>query len=210
MVSISKFAKEHLPLCICTLGTAIIGYLGYRAVRWIINKCQRTEKINDVAKNIPRPQPTPKPLLKRVSNLEISPGKITMGQGEYVVFHKLPNGETKQVSPETFEQVYQILLQHSPAALVEGANRSELIKAKLKDLDPTLEAIFVPRTLLELIFIRKCIREDDKLSWLPDEASSEATEPQAVKQESVATSGESTARPFRTCPYIPLAISIPL
>lgn len=180
MVIVSKFVKEHIPLCVCTLGLAVLGYLGYHAVRWIINKCQRTEKVDQIAqKNISNisnvsnqpPDNTSKSLVNRVSNLEISQDKITMGQGEYVVFHKSPTGEKQPFSRETFEQVYQVLLQHSPVALANSgsekaaedcANRDTLIKAKLKEIDPTLEAVFVPRTLYELIFIRKCIQEDLK------------------------------------------------
>ncbi|QLH35468.1 MAG: hypothetical protein HWD61_04365 [Parachlamydiaceae bacterium] len=36
------------------------------------------------------------------------------------------------------------------------------MKSKLKEIDPTLEAVFIPRTLYELVFIRKCIQEDLK------------------------------------------------
>lgn len=49
MIDISKFVRERAPLCICTLGVAILGYLGYHAVRWIINKCHKTEKIDSAA-----------------------------------------------------------------------------------------------------------------------------------------------------------------
>lgn len=172
MVNVSKFVKEHIPLCVCTLGVAVLGYLGYHAVRWIMNKCQRTEKINVVAHNQLNQQPFSfKSLINRVKNLEVSPDKLTMGQGEYVVFHQLPTGEKRQLSSETFEQIYAVLTQHSPAALInsgsekateECANRYELIKAKLKEIDQTLEAVFIPKTLYELIFIRKCIQEDLK------------------------------------------------
>lgn len=177
MVNISKFINEHIPLCVCTLGLAVLGYLGYHAVGWIISKCQRTEKIDQVAqKNINNLRTwlfghTSKSLVNRVSNLDISPNTITMGQGEYVVFHKSPTGEKQPLSRETFEKVYQVLLQHSPAALANSgsekatedcANRYELIKAKLNEIDSTLEAVFVPRTLYELFFIRKCIKEDLK------------------------------------------------
>ncbi len=48
-MNVSRFIKEHIPLCVCTLGVAILGYFGYHAVRWIINKCQKTEKIDQVA-----------------------------------------------------------------------------------------------------------------------------------------------------------------
>lgn len=49
MVNVSKFIKDHIPLCVCTLGLAVLGYLGYHAVRWIINKCHKTKKIDQVA-----------------------------------------------------------------------------------------------------------------------------------------------------------------
>jgi hypothetical protein len=92
---------------------------------------------------------------------------VTMGHGEYVVFHQLPNGKRKEVSAKTFEQVYGILSQYSPTAMhsegIEACkNRYELIKNKIKKIDPTLEAVFIPRTLYELIFIEKCIEEDVK------------------------------------------------
>lgn len=136
---------------------------------------------------------TDEEVTKRVSTLEINQGKITIGQGEYIVFHKLPTGERKMLSYEIFEKIYKVLLQYSPAVLLNGrfdkeidtcplpyllpqppdavnsrfgeaieecANRYELIKNKLKEIDSTLEAVFVPRTLYELIFIRKCIKED--------------------------------------------------
>jgi hypothetical protein len=106
-----------------------------------------------------------------VSNLEINSDKITTGQGEYLIFHQSSNREKKELSRETFERVYKILVQYSPAALMnnesekttaEYANRYKLIKEKIKEIDPTLEAVFIPRTLYELIFIRKCIKEDLK------------------------------------------------
>ena len=174
MVNVSKFVKDHTLLCVCTFGLAIIGYLGYHAVRCIINKCQSTEKIDRVGQKNINNQPSsdsPKCLINRLSNLEISQDKITMGQGEYVAFHKLPSGEKKELSPETFEQVYKILVHYSPAALINSgseqaskdcANRYESIKSKVKEIDSSLEIIFVPRTLIELIFIRKCIKEDLK------------------------------------------------
>lgn len=171
MAKISGFIKEHIPLCVCTFGVAILGYLGYRLVHRIINKCQKTEKIDQVVKEQLSSKhssiQTQSSLKNRVDKLE----KITMGQGEYIVFHKLRNGKKQPVSPKTFEKVYKILNQYSPAAIINSgsedanekcANRYELIKAELKKIDPTLEAVFIPKTLYELFFIRKCIREDLK------------------------------------------------
>ncbi len=50
MVNISQFVKDHIPLCACTLGMAIIGYLGYHTIKWIIDKCSKTEKTDRVAR----------------------------------------------------------------------------------------------------------------------------------------------------------------
>lgn len=97
----------------------------------------------------------------------VPPGKITMGHGEYIVFHQSADGLTSEVSKETYEEVYAIFMRNSPAAIINNGgmvddclNRYETIKSQIKELDPTLEAVFVPRTLYELIFIRKCIEED--------------------------------------------------
>lgn len=96
-----------------------------------------------------------------------NPDKITQGQGEYVFFHQMPNGEKRELSNETYEQAYKILNQYSPGAIVnrgseETKNRFAIIKEKIKQIDPSIETVFIPRTLYELVFIRKCIEEDLK------------------------------------------------
>lgn len=99
--------------------------------------------------------------------------KITTGQGEYVVFHALPNHEKKELSRETFDKVYNVLLEFAPAAIINNetapaiaadkcSRRYELIKDKIKQIDPSLEIAFIPKTLYELFFIKKCIKEDLK------------------------------------------------
>lgn len=49
MVNISKFVRDNVLLCVCTLGLAILGYLGCHAVQWIIDKCTKTDQIDRVA-----------------------------------------------------------------------------------------------------------------------------------------------------------------
>lgn len=49
MIDFSKCVKEHTSLSVCILGLPVLGYLGYHAVRWIINKCHKTEKIDRLA-----------------------------------------------------------------------------------------------------------------------------------------------------------------
>lgn len=218
----SLLTKSLIDSCAISL----VGFMGFHAMRWIINKCKKTKKVEQVAqKKIQLPPPKieeqkkrvehaaskgivyapsldtieeeeeesdtdipqsplpsaklnvdiPQPPIptKRLDPLDITPGKVTMGQGEYIAFHQLPSGEKRQLSPEMFEQVYKILVQRpssrsneskreSKKSSPEYANHYEWIKANLKKLDPTLEAVFNPRTLYELFFIRQCIQEDLK------------------------------------------------
>lgn len=51
-MNISNFIKNNAYLCVGTLGIAIIGYLGYRVIRWIIHRCSKTEKVDQVAKKV--------------------------------------------------------------------------------------------------------------------------------------------------------------
>lgn len=111
------------------------------------------------------------PSVDNSNPLQIQQGRVTRGQGEYLVFHQLPNGEKKQLSKELFDQVHPILNRYSLPSLMKSdsesateqyVNRYELIKEELKKLDESLSIVFVPRALYELVFIRKCIKEDLK------------------------------------------------
>lgn len=79
----------------------------------------------------------------------IRQGPLTKGNGDYIVFNRKTHAAP---SKELFEQAYQILNDSN------CQNKFELIKK----IDPNLEVAFIPRTLYELIFIRKCVKEDVK------------------------------------------------
>lgn len=122
-------------------------------------KVEKQEPESGVVDNDPLPK------ARSISTLEIQPGKVTMGQGEYVVFHKLPGDQTQQLSYETFKKVHNVLLEHAPLKLIDSSvqsieNRYEELRNRLKEIDPTLEAVFVPKTFYELTYFRKCIEED--------------------------------------------------
>lgn len=132
----------------------------------IINKYYKLDyaTLNNMGNSSPQ---SSKSKLKCISDIEISPNKITVGQGEYVVFHT----PAKELDRGIFDLVYKIINQYSPSALINSeseeanehcVNRYELIRAKVQEIDSSLDIIFVPRTLYELIFIRKCIKEDVK------------------------------------------------
>lgn len=155
MASALRLLKDNLPLSVCAVGAALIGYAFL------------SRKVDEAAQKKMRAHAR----LNSVDKLEISPGKITVGQGEYIVFHIMEEGEKRQVSKETFEKVYPILNYYTPMAIMargspsakeECANRYRLTRNKVKEIDPTLEVVFVPRTLCDLIFIRKCVQEDLK------------------------------------------------
>ena len=97
--------------------------------------------------------------------LDIQEGKITMGNGEYLVFHTKHNNPP---SPKTFERVYQIFNNYAPKNLVHSGSkqanefcsrRYKLISRDIKKIDPNLEAVFIPSTLYQLMYIRQCIEE---------------------------------------------------
>jgi hypothetical protein len=103
------------------------------------------------------------PLIK-----DITPdSQVTSGQGEYIVFHSLAGNEKKEVEEDTYAKAYQVFNDYTPAAMAgrnaesdEYKARFETIKSKIQQIDKTLAIAFVPRTLYELIFLRKCIEED--------------------------------------------------
>ncbi|PJD97597.1 MAG: hypothetical protein CK425_02925 [Parachlamydia sp.] len=89
---------------------------------------------------------------------------IISGQGEYVAYH-VKDDQRLAVSLETYEKVYEIFAKHLPhfsksSLLEEGSKRYESLRTKIKEIDPSLEITFIPRTLYELIYIQGCIEED--------------------------------------------------
>jgi hypothetical protein len=164
------FVKDNFLLCICTLGFAIVGYLGCHLVKWIREKCEKTEKIDslarDVLQNVAEASNSPS-LTSRVTQLSPTEGTIQSGHGEYLVFKKDAEGNRFEVSEETFKKVYPILTEFSPQQMIRKdysseqiSNRHTLIQNRLQEIDPDVKILFVPRTLWDLTFIKESIEED--------------------------------------------------
>jgi hypothetical protein len=49
-MKIEKFIQEHKALCVLSAGTAILGYMGYKAVRWILKKIGLIAKTDQLAR----------------------------------------------------------------------------------------------------------------------------------------------------------------
>lgn len=89
---------------------------------------------------------------------------IVAGFGEYVVFHSKGDQRTP-VTFETYEKVHAIFCEHLPhltknSVIEEGEQRYHFLRAKVQEVDPSLELTFIPRTLYELTYLDQCIFED--------------------------------------------------
>jgi hypothetical protein len=87
---------------------------------------------------------------------------IDGGYGEYIVY-KTDSGMTKPsfLDKKTYEQCYQVLLQ--ARQMTVQSKKQGFLKRELTQIDPTIETFFIPRTLYELCFIQKCIKETLRL-----------------------------------------------
>lgn len=126
-----------------------------------------TKKIEEVSEESLEPKDIKPEILK----LDIPEDSITTGHGEYIVFRNQEGQEKTTVDRKVFSEVQKIFQKYSPAEIVNDTsdqiqekyeNRYQAILEEVKKLDPQLEIAFVPRTLYELIFIKKGIQEDIK------------------------------------------------
>lgn len=117
MINVSKFVKNHIPLCARTLGV-ILGNWGYHSVQWIINKCHKTEKIDHVAQKNIGPASTE---------------RISLSNNDIIPLH-VP-------SPHLKVQVAEIILRQesetqekSAATKIQSAYRGHVARLALKKL----------------------------------------------------------------------------
>ncbi len=83
---------------------------------------------------------------------------IDGGYGEHIVYKTDSNtSSSPHLDQTTYQQCYQVLLQ-AKHVTVESEKR-EFLKRELTQIDPNIKAFFIPRTLYELCFIQKSIKE---------------------------------------------------
>jgi hypothetical protein len=113
--------------------------------------------------------PFPAALTSPPATAESSAEKVRLGQGEYVVFHA--GMQPRSPARETFEKAYHHLIENDPKVIASGTEDSDLVQQRCRDryttiqrsvqkIAPDLNVAFIPRTLYELIFIRKYIEQD--------------------------------------------------
>ncbi len=145
MTKIGNFISNNPSLCISTAGLAILGYLGYRAICWMINlTTQSTFKADQLAKRVISP--------KKVEINASEKGTIDEGQGEYIAYYTNPS---KSLTQESYNQIHDICEAHKTTE-----NRKVAIENAVKEIDPHLHIAFIPKTLYELIYLHQCIEED--------------------------------------------------
>lgn len=100
-------------------------------------------------------------------NEKVRQSKITMGQGEYIVFKVSSEGE-RTIALDLFQHIYPLLNSYSPLVLASDENRGletclnryTFLKSRIKEVDDQLEIVFIPRTLYDLILLKSSIEED--------------------------------------------------
>jgi hypothetical protein len=97
------------------------------------------------------------PLIESYAKLRLNLQPIEDGYGEYLVYKNSETGKDP-VSKELYDQAYEIIHRLPPENYPNG--RSAYIRENLQKIDPNLSAIFVPRSLYELIFIEESIKEE--------------------------------------------------
>jgi len=90
---------------------------------------------------------------KTIDQLEIPTGIIYQGYGEYVAYRLGTFNNLVHLSRSEFEQVYAIFNKHLDYAS---------IKNEISTIDPNIEIAFIPRSLYELVFIRKMLHRNEK------------------------------------------------
>lgn len=92
---------------------------------------------------------------------------ISHGYGEFVAYRE---ADTKEgvIDFATYQRVEVVFKKYSPDAIIKNysggerektyANRANFIQTEVNQIDPSLRVSFVPRTLFELIYLRKYIQ----------------------------------------------------
>lgn len=93
---------------------------------------------------------------------------VTNGYGEFVISRSESDLQGKgKITLELYLKVYRIFQKHQATALCKTPlayqNRDGAIQREVAALDPSLRVTFIPRTLYELIFLRKAIEEEVKM-----------------------------------------------
>jgi hypothetical protein len=85
---------------------------------------------------------------------------IKNGAGEFVV----SKGDRENLTPEEYEKAFKILEKYSPAHFHQDLNfkiREELILEDLKkEIGPSCQITFIPRTLYDIIAIQQVLKEE--------------------------------------------------
>lgn len=120
MSTVSKFVKDHIPLCVCTLSiAAALGYLGYYRAQWIIDKCDKTEKIDHVAQKalLPLSQDIPATTIQSIWRSYRTRVKVKKESKHYLLYALLEKAKPYLDDPYKLQYLPQALSGHTPVYL---------------------------------------------------------------------------------------------
>ena len=140
---------NNIPNFVLGVVAAVIGTLGIYLIIWIRKPNATAQTVDIVAKEL----------------LANPNTQIRNGYGEFVVFHHHPDKSKTPLSKEEFKQAYTILNEHAPDKMKSEAyaNRDVQIRARLREkISQDCDIAFIPRTLYELILIRKGLEEESR------------------------------------------------
>jgi len=103
------------------------------------------------------------PLVKTYRQLSANTNTILDGYGEYLVYQK-KDDLNKPISQKLYKSVYEIINKPGPFP----KSRTLYIREEIQKIDPSLDIIFIPRTLYELIYIQAAIQEEVKKTEICD------------------------------------------
>jgi hypothetical protein len=106
------------------------------------------------------------------ASLPSSSRLVTDGYGELILRVK-EGGTLRAVTKEEYAKAYCIFQKYAPRLEEDPKplekSRIQMIREELKGINPNMVATFIPRTLFELIFIKKVQEEDAKIEKRPYE-----------------------------------------
>lgn len=89
---------------------------------------------------------------------------IAGGYGEFIIYRAKGGDKPSPLDQKTYQLCYQVLIEAKQITL--ESEKREFLERNLTQIDPAIEIAFIPRTLYELCFIQKCLKESLRLEGI--------------------------------------------
>src|SRR6266404_4145228 len=98
-----------------------------------------------------------------------SPGSLTIpnpvecGYGDYIIYRSNEADQPENLMLEEYSHVFLEIIKpilYPPTHTQSAQERHTAFIQRIHSIDPTIRVTFIPRVLLDLVFVRQCIQED--------------------------------------------------